>query len=222
MIRLRARQPVGWGTFWWFPIYYTGAVVYFLSTDAFNKDVHLAVITGIFIVSFFLTYTATPVVVFFGTSTGDGKKLFSKVGWNVPGEPLSLLRPSKFSLFSAGFIRTRQEHWQRTVLELSELACLIVLDARVMSDLVAKEADWLLDPRTAFKTIFVVGNDGSQPILDSVESAGIRAAACNAIVVQESDVRKKLRSLTESPENLPKKATYPEKSTTGIATQSSK
>ena len=215
MIRLRARQPVGWGTFWWFPIYYTGAVVYFLYSDAFSKDIHLAVITGIFIVSFILIYTAAPVVVFLGTSSRDGKKLFSKVGWNAPGEPLSLIQSSKFSLFSSSFIRTRQDHWQRTVLELSELACLIVLDARVVSDFVVKEADWMLDPSTAFKTIFVIGDDGSRPVLDLVDSAGNRVTACNAIVVQESDVSKILRSLTESPERLPKKVTYPERSNNG-------
>ena len=184
--------------------------MYGFYSNAYNKYIHLAVISGIVIVSLFLLYTEPPVVVFFGTSTRDGKKLFNKVAWNVPGEPLSLLRPTMFSVFQLGYIRTRQDHWRRTVFELSELACLIVVDARVMSDLVVQEADWMLGPSTAFKTVFVVGNDGSQPILDSVDSAGNRVAASNAIVVQESDIGKKLLSLTESPEHLPKKAIYPE------------
>jgi hypothetical protein len=222
MIRLRARQAVGLGTFWWVTIFLTGAVMYFFYSGLYKRDIHLAVIMGMLVVGFFLVYTAAPVVVFFGTSTSEGKKLFGKVAWNVPGEPLSLIRPSKFTLYSLAFIRTRQDQWQRTVLELSELSSLIVVDARVMSDLVAKEADWMLDPDTAFKTVFVVGNDGARPILDSVDPAGNRAAACNALVVKESEAIKTLRSLTESPEHLPKKATYSENSTTGIAAQNSK
>jgi hypothetical protein len=222
MIRLRARQAIGWGTFWWITIYWTGTILYGFYSGAFNKDIHLAVVTGIAIVSFFFLFTATPVVVFFGTSTSEGKKLFSKVLWNSPGNALSLLRPTKFTLFSLDFIRTRQDHWQKTVLELSELSSLIVVDARIKSDLVVKEADWMLDLDTAFKTIFVVGNDGARPILDSVDPDGNRAAAGNALVVKESDAIKTLRSLTESPEHLPKKAMYSENSTAGISTQNSK
>jgi hypothetical protein len=62
--------------------------------------------------------------------------------------------------------------WEDVVYELADLSPIIVLDTRTVTSPMLMEARRVLDPNLAYKTFFLIGENGERPVLDVVLSHG--------------------------------------------------
>ena len=189
VVRLRCRQPVRYGTFTFqlLLVILTGS--YFLprlltGSGSMETGVVVAIAASVL-----FGFAEPPSVVFLGTSTEDGKRLYSRVRWAVPGRCLSLLQSGAFEVVhGTSFTRTRDDAWQSTVRELAMLAALVVVDARLTSPAVRREAEWIVDSELRRRAVFVRGDDGRDVVLQELRASRPDARLDDLNVIQEHQV----------------------------------
>lgn len=67
-------------------------------------------------------------------------------------------------------LRTRDGLWEQTVHDMMDMVPMVILDTRAVSEPVAQEAVWMLQPERLHKATFVTDEQRNAPVLDSVLS----------------------------------------------------
>jgi hypothetical protein len=123
----------------------------------------------------------------------------SVLAWAVPGALANPGAPHSDSL------RTRPGRWRETLEQAIDLTPIVVLDTRDFSRYVLEEALCMLDPERVYKCLFLVRDDGAQPVLDRVRAFGFVPGA-GVQTVTEDELIPRLRELTRSPAALPRRS----------------
>ena len=189
VIRLRSRQRIRYGTFTFQLLYVLLAGAYFLFlllTGRSSLPAGIAVAVSFAVLCLF---AAPPCVVFLGTSTREGKRLFSKVRWAVPGRSLSLLQSGALDVIHGpSFTRTSDSTWQSTVRELMKLAGMVVIDARLTSPALRQEVEWIVASDLRHRAVFITGDDGRDEILQELHALRSAVAPDDLVVIHERHV----------------------------------
>ena len=130
-----------------------------------------------------------------------GTRLFSTINRQNLSS-VSLLHAGIGTTTAAESLRTRHQRWQTTVRELIRISHLVVIDARIMSANIMCEAEWMLQRDLTVKAVFVIGDDGEQPVIDAMRSAGIVPKAARLPTVKESDIGRVLYYLFSRPSQV--------------------
>jgi len=202
---MRLFQPFQKGTFWYTALLAVPILLVLLYAALTNRDLHYLFILTMLSLSLAFMYTTPPVVVFLGVSSRSSKRLRSRIGWVTPGEPMALLRSSQYSPLSS--MRSTGSMWRTIVRGLTTITGLIVVDARSESAYLVEEIHELLAQNRAYKTVFVIGDDGSQPLLDKIDPNGKLITGSGAIVVSEKDAVETVQNYTKSQDTLPRSNT---------------
>lgn len=189
-MRLRVRQPLRYGSFTFQLLFVVLAAAYFLrmlvTGDAPGQAALPAAIGAVVL----LLFLVPPSVVFLGTSTADGRRLFTKVRWEVPGRALSLLQSGALDVVhGTSFTRTTDSSWQSTVRELMALAALIVVDARLTSPAVRQEVEWIVGSDLRRRVVFIIGDDGRDAVLRELQSLQADVRVGDLVVISERDIK---------------------------------
>lgn len=198
---LRLFQPFVKGTFWYSMLLPVPIAIVVLYGAIKGHNFNFIIISIMFLLSIVFMYSTPPVVLFLGVSSRSSKKLRSKIGWVTPGTPANLLRGSKYSPQSS--FRSMSSMWRTVVKGLWTISGLIVIDARSESDFVVEEVLELFSQGQGYKTVFVIEDNGSQPLLDAIDPDGVILDEIGYIVVPEKDATDIVSNLTQSIESLP-------------------
>ena len=198
---MRLFQPFVKGTFWYSILLPVPIAIMVLYGAIKGNNLHFVVISIMFLLSLLFMYTTPPVVLFLGVSSRSSKKLRLKIGWVTPGTPANLLRGSRYSPQSS--FRSMSSMWRTIVKGLWIISGLIVIDARSESDFVVEEVLQLFSQGQGHKTVFVIEDNGSQPLIDTIDPDGMILANTGYIVVPEKNAADTISNLTQSIESLP-------------------
>lgn len=117
---------------------------------------------------------------------------------------------SRRSLTLTDILRTSDlNNWHAGVRELIEITPIVIVDTRVCTPALLFEASTMLAPQNLYKAIFVIGDDGACPVLETLLDNGGISAACKASIVREAELSEVLRSLITSRYSLPKPGSFP-------------
>jgi hypothetical protein len=190
VVRLRCRQPIRYGSFTFQLLgVAVGGLYFLLRLLTGNGSVEAAIPVAVAVIVLF-QFAQPPSVVFLGTSTDEGRQLYSKIRWEIPGRSLSLLQSGALEVVhGTSFARTGDRVWQSTVRDLSKLAALVVVDARLSSPAVQQEAEWIVDSELRQRVVFIRGDDGREAVLQELRAARPHAAFEDLSVIQEHEIR---------------------------------
>ena len=89
-------------------------------------------------------------------------------------------------------LRTRAGLWEVTAHELIDTVPVVVLDTRVVSDPVLREADWSLHPDRLHRVLFVTDDEGNAPVLETVLPRNEIERLLQPQLVKESELRERV------------------------------
>lgn len=178
----------------------------------FAPVLSLAVTIGIVGMSTIVQNCVPPFVLFLSASTTMQLTVQQKlVGAMMPLQVYCLLdcdqAISPGMAREAGLTSLRapvHEHWRDVVAELMDIAPVVVLDARFPTPAVLEEARHILNTNVAFKSFFIVGDDGERPVLDAILLDGSLPSDCRATAVTEIELLQTLVAMKWSPERRPR------------------
>jgi hypothetical protein len=172
VMRLRSRQRIRYGTFTFQLLFVVLAGAYFLMLFLTGRGSLGTGMPAAIAAVVLIQFAAPPSVVVLGTSTNEGRRLFSKVRRAVPGRSLSLLQSGVLDVIEGpSFTRTSDPAWQSTVRELMQIAPMIVVDARLTSAAVRQEVEWIVDSVLRHRTVFITADDGRDVVLQELRAS---------------------------------------------------
>ncbi len=92
------------------------------------------------------------------------------------------------------------QDWQRLVSSFMDLAKIIIVETRIPTEAVIQEIEWLLEPDRKTKSCFIIGDDGSSPVLEAF--SGIQKGSLKCIT--EKELIPWIKAVTKSSDTLPK------------------
>lgn len=150
-----------------------------------------------------------PVALLLSSSRAEALDLHAQMSfWTRGLRVVSLLRPDANPNFFVDAVLTfdcmrnaDDAAWHGALREWTELAPIIVLDARFSTPHVQREAK-LIIPEFSHKAVIAVGIRGERPLLDSF-GVGLPRPAHPISIIKAPSVPQVVREMTLSPESLP-------------------
>jgi hypothetical protein len=148
-----------------------GTISAFLAAANYS-DWRLATIAGAAtLVSFALVYVAEfapPFALFLGTSEHSSALFKTAMAGVTPHRAIMMLDVRNALMIDRWVARTHNApEWRDVMRILARSACIIVLDARYITQATSEECDWLLKERLGYKLIVIGDTMGNCPLLDS-------------------------------------------------------